>query len=125
MARRRFRSAGWPLHASDLQSGGHRRHCARHRRLDSLSLWQGRLDPITIADPLASEFAAIAAKHSYDAVSFADALLRVEAVFGDLGRNPAFAAPVKRLVSQLFSGWGAGDDFCGELTVCAQTYRKP
>ena len=58
--------------------------------------------PITIADPLASEFAAIAAKHSYDAVSFADALLRVEAVFGDLGRNPAFAAPVKRLVSQLF-----------------------
>ena len=39
-------------------------------------------------------------------MSFADALLRVEAVFGDLGRNPAFAAPVKRLVSQLFRGMG-------------------
>ena len=58
--------------------------------------------PITIADPLAGEFAAIAAKYSYDALSFADAVLRVEAVFGELGRTPAFAAPVKRLVSQLF-----------------------
>jgi fructuronate reductase len=57
---------------------------------------------ITIADPLASEFASLAAKHPYDALSFADAVLRVESVFGDLGRNPAFAAPVKRYVSQLF-----------------------
>lgn len=58
--------------------------------------------PIVIADPLASEFVALAAKHPYDALTFADAVLRVESVFGELGRNPAFAAPVKRLVSQLF-----------------------
>ena len=57
---------------------------------------------ITISDPLAAEFAAIAAKHPYDALSFADAVLRIEPVFGSLGRNPAFAAPVKRRVSQLF-----------------------
>ncbi len=58
--------------------------------------------PITISDPLAAEFAAIAARHSYDALSFANAILRIEPVFGALGRNPAFAAPVKRWVSQLF-----------------------
>jgi len=57
---------------------------------------------ITISDPLAADFAAIAAKHPYDALSFADAVLRLEPVFGALGRNPAFAAPVKRWVSQLF-----------------------
>ena len=57
---------------------------------------------IALQDPLASKFAAIAAKHRYDALSFADAVLRVESVFGGLGRNPAFAAPVKRYVSQLF-----------------------
>jgi fructuronate reductase len=59
-------------------------------------------DKIAIQDPLATEFAAIAAKHSYDALSFADAVLRIESVFGSLGRNPAFAAPVKRYVTQLF-----------------------
>jgi len=58
--------------------------------------------PIAIQDPLAGEFAALAAKHPYDALSFADAVLRVESVFGDLGRNPAFAAPVKRAVSAVF-----------------------
>ena len=57
---------------------------------------------IALQDPLASKFAAIAVKHRYDALSFADAVLRVESVFGGLGRNPAFAAPVKRYVSQLF-----------------------
>lgn len=57
---------------------------------------------ITISDPLVAEFAAIAAKHPYDALSFADAVLRIEPVFGALGRNPAFGAPVKRWVSQLF-----------------------
>ena len=56
----------------------------------------------TIQDPLAAEFAAIALRHPYDALSFADAVLRIESVFGPLGRNPAFAAPVKRYVSQLF-----------------------
>ncbi len=59
-------------------------------------------EKIVIQDPLASEFAAIAAKHPYDALSFADAVLRIESVFGASGRNPAFAAPVKRCVSQLF-----------------------
>ena len=59
-------------------------------------------EKIAIQDPLASEFAAIAAKHSYDALSFADAVLRIESVFGALGRNPAFAAPVKRCVSEIF-----------------------
>lgn len=58
--------------------------------------------PIVIQDPLATDFAAIAAKHSYDALSFADGVLRIEPVFGELGRNPAFAAPVKRRVGQLF-----------------------
>ncbi len=58
--------------------------------------------PITLSDPLAAEFTAIAAKHPYDAMSFADAVLRIEPVFGALGRNPAFAAPVKRWVNQLF-----------------------
>ena len=57
---------------------------------------------ITISDPLAAEFAAMAFRHPYDALSFADAILRIEPVFGALGRNPAFAAPVKRWVSQLF-----------------------
>ena len=57
---------------------------------------------IAIQDPLVAEFTAIAAKHPYDALSFADAVLRIESVFGPLGRNPAFAAPVKRYVSQLF-----------------------
>ena len=59
-------------------------------------------EQIAIQDPLASEFAAIAAKHPYDALSFADAVLRIESIFGPLGRNPAFAAPVKRWLSQLF-----------------------
>ena len=59
-------------------------------------------EKIAIQDPLAGEFATIAAKHPYDALSFADAILRIESVFGSLGRNPAFAAPVKRWVSQLF-----------------------
>ena len=59
-------------------------------------------EKIAIQDPLAAEFAAIAAKHSYDALSFADAVLRIEPVFAALGRNPAFAAPVKRWVGQLF-----------------------
>ncbi len=58
--------------------------------------------PININDPLATEFAAIATKHPYDALSFADAVLRIEPIFGALGRNPAFAAPVKRWVSALF-----------------------
>jgi fructuronate reductase len=57
---------------------------------------------INIQDPLAIEFTAIAAKHRYDALSFANAILRIESVFGALGRNPTFAAPVKRYVSQLF-----------------------
>ncbi len=59
-------------------------------------------EKITMQDPLAATFAAMAAKHTYDALSFADAVLRIESVFGALGRNPAFAVPVKRYVSQLF-----------------------
>ncbi len=59
-------------------------------------------EKIAIHDPLSETFAAIAAKHPYDALSFADAVLRIESVFGALGRNPAFAAPVKRFVAQLF-----------------------
>jgi fructuronate reductase len=59
-------------------------------------------EKIAIQDPIAAEFAALAAKHPYDALSFADAILRIESVFGLLGRNPAFAAPVKRWVSRLF-----------------------
>ncbi len=70
---------------------------------------------ITLSDPLAAELAAIAAKHPYDALSFADAVLRIEPVFGVLGRNPAFSAPVKRWVSQLFRDGAQAtvDSFCG------------
>ena len=69
---------------------------------------------ITICDPLTAEFAAVAAKHPYDALSFADAVLRIEPVFGVLGRNPAFSAPVKRWVSQLFRDGAQAtvDSFC-------------
>jgi fructuronate reductase len=59
-------------------------------------------EKITIQDPLAAEFAALAAKYGEDALAFADAVLRIDSVFGSLGSNPAFALPVKRAVSQLF-----------------------
>jgi fructuronate reductase len=61
-----------------------------------------RGEKITIQDPLAAEFAALAAKHGHDALAFADAVLRIDSVFGSLGSNPAFALSVKRAVSQLF-----------------------
>lgn len=92
VARERL-AVGQSIHAIALATAGWIRYLYGKDELDQ---------PIAIADPLASEFAAIAAKHSYDALSFADVVLRVDAVFGELGRNPAFAAPVKRLVSQLF-----------------------
>ena len=84
---------GHDINAVTLATAGWIRYVYGSNELD---------ERIAIQDPLAGEFAAIAAKHPYDALSFADAVLRIESVFGALGRNPAFAAPVKRYVSQLF-----------------------
>ncbi len=84
---------GHDINAVTLATAGWIRYVYGSNELD---------ERIAIHDPLAGEFAAIAAKHPYDALSFADAVLRIESVFGALGRNPAFAAPVKRYVSQLF-----------------------
>ena len=84
---------GLDLNAVTLATAGWIRYVYGKDELDAV---------IAISDPLAAEFAAIAASHPYDALSFADAVLRTDSVFGPLGRNPAFAAPVKRWVSQLF-----------------------
>ena len=86
-------ASGEDINAVTLATAGWIRYVYGTNELD---------EKIAIQDPLASEFAAIAAKNSYDALSFADAVLRIESVFGALGRNPTFAAPVKRYVSQLF-----------------------
>ena len=86
-------ATGEDINAITLATAGWIRYIDGSNELD---------EKIAIHDPLAATFAAISAKHPYDALSFADAVLRIEPVFGALGRNPAFAAPVKRFVSQLF-----------------------
>lgn len=86
-------SKGLNINAVTLATAGWIRYVYGSNELD---------EKIAIQDPLVNEFSAIAAKHPYDALSFADAVLRIESVFGELGRNPVFAAPVKRYVSQLF-----------------------
>ena len=61
---------------------------------------QGR--SITVADPLASRFAAIAADARGNAAQIADGFLGLTAVFGDdLGSNPAFCNAVARDVGAL------------------------
>src|SRR6476469_2924897 len=63
---------------------------------------QGR--PIDVADPLAPQFAALAARHRRDPAGFANALLALRAIFDeDLGNEPRFAAPVTRWLSELFA----------------------
>ncbi len=89
----RMMSTTVDINAITLATAGWIRHVDGSNELD---------EKIAISDPLAATFAAIAAKQPYDALSFAEAVLRIEPVFGALGRNPAFAAPVKRFVGQLF-----------------------
>ena len=62
---------------------------------------QGR--PISVSDPLAPQFAALAARHREDPAAFAQALLDVSAVFDeDLRNEPRFTLPVTRWLGQLF-----------------------
>jgi len=63
---------------------------------------QGRT--ITVADPLAPQFAALAARHRGDPAAFAEGLLDLRAIFDeDLHNEPRFTTPVKRWLAQLFA----------------------
>jgi fructuronate reductase len=60
--------------------------------------------PIAVSDPLAPQFAALAAKHRGDPAGFARALLDVRAIFDeDLRNEPRFTTPVTRWLGQLFT----------------------
>ena len=60
--------------------------------------------PIAVSDPLAPQFAALAAKHRGDPPGFARALLDVRAIFDeDLRNEPRFTTPVTRWLGQLFT----------------------
>ena len=68
---------------------------------------QGRA--ITVSDPLAPQFASLAARHRGDPVNYAKALLALRAIFDeDLGNEPRFATPVTRWLTLLFAH-GAAD----------------
>jgi fructuronate reductase len=63
---------------------------------------QGR--PIDVSDPLAPQFATLAARHRGDPAGFAQGLLGLRAIFDeDLHNEPRFAAPVTRWLAQLFA----------------------
>ena len=63
---------------------------------------QGRA--IAVSDPLASQFASIAARHRGDPAGFANDLLALRAIFDeDLGNEPRFATPVTRWLTELFA----------------------
>jgi fructuronate reductase len=63
---------------------------------------QGRR--IDVSDPLAPQFAALAAQHRGDPAAFAQSLLAIHAIFDeDLHNEPRFAAPVTRWLTQLFA----------------------
>jgi fructuronate reductase len=60
--------------------------------------------PIDVSDPLAPQFAALAARHRGDPAAFAQALLGIRAIFDeDLHNEPRFAAPVTRWLARLFA----------------------
>ena len=63
---------------------------------------QGR--PIAVSDPLAPQFAAIAARHRGDPAAFAQGLLGLRAIFDeDLHNEPRFSTPVTGWLMQLFA----------------------
>jgi fructuronate reductase len=63
---------------------------------------QGRA--IAVSDPLASQFASIAARHRGDPAGFANGLLALREIFDeDLGNEPRFATPVTRWLNELFA----------------------
>ena len=63
---------------------------------------QGR--PISVSDPLAREFAALAGRHRGHPAGFAQGLLGLRAVFDeDLHNEPRFAGPVTRWLTNLFA----------------------
>jgi fructuronate reductase len=60
--------------------------------------------PITVSDPLATEFARIAAAERGNPLQLARGYLGLRAVFGDdLSADPRFAAKVVRWLSALFA----------------------
>ena len=60
--------------------------------------------PIQVSDPLAPQFAALAARHRGNPDAFAEGLLDLRTIFDeDLHNEPRFAAPVKRWLGQLFT----------------------
>jgi fructuronate reductase len=60
--------------------------------------------PIKVSDPLAGQFASLAAAHRGDAAGFANGLLGIRAIFDeDLHNEPRFAGPVIRWLSRLFA----------------------
>ena len=63
---------------------------------------------IKISDPLAADFARVAAAHRGDPVALARGLLGLTAIFGtDLPADPRFAAPVTRWLAALFADGAA------------------
>jgi fructuronate reductase len=63
---------------------------------------------IKVADPLAPQFAALAAKHRGDPAGFAQGVLGLRAIFDeDLHNEPRFSAPVTRWLTQLFADGAA------------------
>jgi fructuronate reductase len=63
---------------------------------------------ISVSDPLAREFAALASRHRDDPVAFAQALFALRAVFDeDLHTEPRFTVPVTRWLTHLFANGSA------------------
>jgi len=63
---------------------------------------------IRVADPLAAEFARVAAAHGRDPAALARGLLDLTAIFGrDLPANPRFVAPVTSWLAMLFTDGAA------------------
>jgi fructuronate reductase len=63
---------------------------------------------ISVSDPLAREFAALASRHRGDPAAFARALFAIRAVFDeDLHNEPRFTVPVTRWLTNLFADGSA------------------
>jgi fructuronate reductase len=62
---------------------------------------------IDVSDPLAARFTDIAGAHRGDVTSYARALLDIDAVFGDLGRDARFVTPVIAWLERLFAAGAA------------------
>ena len=59
---------------------------------------------ISVSDPLAPQFSALAARHRGDPAGFAQGLLALRTIFDeDLHNEPRFTAPVTRWIVQLFA----------------------